>query len=76
MTNKFSDIDQILIDYFDKQVNLPCCVICNGSNFYIHNEVLEFNTSDNIIVPAVIVVCHKCGNMTFFNAKIAGIIDD
>lgn len=62
------------------------CPMCGNTQFALADRVFEFREfnegnlviggGDNSVIPMIVAVCDKCGDMRFLNALVLGVLDN
>ena len=58
------------------------CPVCGNSEWFLHDEAVEVRTfgegrlaASGSVIPLMIVICTTCANTLFFNALVAGLVE-
>ncbi|MEE8735365.1 hypothetical protein [Bifidobacterium subtile] len=69
-------------EYVSKQIQrLDGCPVCHGNQWHISDSTFAMNEVDATgltgnVFPVVPAICATCGNVLFFSAQEAGVVDD
>ena len=77
------DADQVISELKKRGAGSYICPFCQGNSFSVHEKIATITISGAIhkmelghYIPSAILICKKCGNLSFFALAGLGILEE